>query len=86
MSEPYRMSAQEADLLDELTQMRVEDPEGYRAMMADLRDDSEADPARAHGQAILDQISAARNADPIGDLFRQAWKEAAAKDGGRAVG
>ena len=83
MSEPYRMSAEEADLLDEVAQMRVEDPEGYADMMADLRGDtpSEADIASRHGQAILDQISAARNADPIGDLFRQAWKEAAAKDG-----
>ena len=72
-----------ADVLAEMVEMRESDPQGYEAMLQDLRsgDASGADPARQHGQAILDQISAARNADPIGDLFRQAWKEAAAKDG-----
>ena len=71
-----------ADVLEEMVEMRESDPQGYEAMLQDLRSGDEgADPARAHGQAILDHISAARNADPIGDLFRQAWKEAAAKDG-----
>ena len=73
-----------ADVLAEMAAMKEEDPAGYEAMLQDLRsgDASEADLARKqHGQAILDQISAARNADPIGDLFRQAWKEAAAEDG-----
>ena len=71
-----------ADVLEEMVEMRESDPQGYEAMLQDLRsgDASEADLARQHGQAILDHISGGRD-DPLHDLLKRAHAEAVAKDG-----
>jgi hypothetical protein len=80
-------SAEEVRVLDELAQMRAEDPEGYRAVMDDLRQGadegtpSEADPARAHAEHLLDVLrGSAETRDPLHDLLARAHAEAASGD------
>ncbi len=59
-----------ADVLEELASMKQDDPEGYAAVVQDLRDE-QADPARQRGQGILDAI--ARQQDPLIGMLNDAY-------------
>ena len=45
-----------ADVLAEMVEMRESDPQGYEAMLQDLRSGDEDEIARQRGEALLDQI------------------------------
>ena len=71
-----------ADVLEELAGMKATDPEGYEAVLQDLRTEGEGDRARQHGQQLLD-LMAARNSqgvDPLLEVLNRAHRAKAEAD------
>jgi hypothetical protein len=67
-----------ADVLEELAGMKATDPEGYEAVLQDLRSEAEGegDRARQHGQEILDILHArnSQGADPLLEILNRAHR------------
>jgi hypothetical protein len=79
------ITAEEAQVLEELDEIRQDDPEGYAAMIADLEpetDPASASPELAHGEEILMILDAGMQErdEQLADLFNRAWRQAAGAD------
>ena len=73
----------EARLLDELADLKANDPEGYAAVLEDLtvENDAGVDPEKAHADWLLEALSSKRQQEgPIMDLLNQAWASEAEKN------
>jgi hypothetical protein len=81
------ITAEEARVLEELDQLRQDDPEGYAAMIGDLEPSEATDPATAsprlaHAEEILGMLDAGMQGrdEQLADLFNAAWRQAAEAD------
>ena len=85
MSEQFE-HLDEADLvlIDELADLKANDPEGYAAVLEDLSgatDDAAPDPEKAHADLLLEAIGSKREQQgPVIDLMNQAWASEAEKN------
>ena len=70
-------------LIDELADLKANDPEGYAAVLEDLTTgevEASPDPEKAHAEWILETLSGASKRQQEGPLFsalNEAWRQAA---------